>query len=1319
MIIFRSSLEKMILIMRPPNKGIPEYQQLQKMWLLIFTFLVIPISTWTQNTPNIFFKSWEAMGAEKPVIGLSLGEDQNLYGYMDRTIYRYDGNRWLKMLEVDQTRRAFFASKEGIYLGKSGVANLYKPNSAGTFDVIDLNSEVSKRKEILPFYIQNTKEAVYFVGPDGVFAKNHAQPDGKLEHVWQTGTIAYCNSPDAFYIVDHEKYQLAKIQKGKAQVLLEVAKPGGEVTNILYLRCSAKGSLLMKSFTHQFFRYSPSSGLKPFNIQGFAPNVAVRMYRALASGGYVFLLNNAQIVMTDEEGKILRQWSPTDLKLNAPPTDILTDKRDRIWFVNSEGMGYIDLRSSFEAPVQTESISNLSKNLQDKEYAYIITGENILRKKLSEAWNVPFQPIYTTSKAIIGSAAIGLNNNTWVCDGRQLVHLQNGAKTALPPNTPCKAVATLYIAPDRVWVGDENGLRLLDKQGTVLSTKKIPVNDMYAVSPDELLVQERKDKTDQFTKFKFDANGNVLSTTSYPEFTQRFLSLDRIFQYNGKIFIYDSEHVYRFERNNWTVATEIWQPNAATRLNAILPAPDGKLWLVAEDRTGYFTVENGQYKWFGLPYRLDKRNSAAMLFALPDGSVMMRSLSGKVAIIQPEAMKKPQAPIVVEVSAVFNHLSGEALYLGAKANLPASWTFSTDVSTLRFYFGHREGAAAGIEYQTRLEGAESQWQAWNTDAERQYANLSGSYTLHVRMKDSYGRISETSFPFYVYPPWYARWWALILWALLLGVGGYFGFRYAVQYRTQQFEARNRELEEKVQERTEVIARQTEELRSLDQAKTLFFGNVSHEFRTPLTLLLAWIQRLKKERLDLDSAEGSEALYQMQSQVKSLQGLINQILDLTKIEAGRFELNKAPLDMAAFVKRFAGTFQSLADYKQLKLVVNVPNAPIPLWASMTALEQILGNLLSNAIKFTEIQGEITVTLALKPNKTVELTVSDNGWGISEEDLPRIFERFYQAKNDRNKQGGGTGIGLALASDLAKLHDGTLTATSELGKGSTFTLELPVSENVLLPTPEPTHERLSERTPLPASNQSPLSSADCPRLLIIEDQPDLRAFIRQMFEAEYVVYEAANGEEGIVQAQTHLPDLVICDVMMPMMNGFEVAEALQQNPATKGIPYIFLTARAADEDLRQGLSLGAVDYILKPFDIDVLQLKVRNLFAYMRQASLDKKPPFVPVLPQASAFTLAVQQFVLEHLPNPDLAIEEVAAHLNMGRTVFFKRFKEEMEISPLAYLRQKRLEVAAEYLRQKDLNVSEVAYQTGFNSIAYFTKSFREQFGVTPSEYQRT
>lgn len=1289
-----------------------------KVWVLKLLFF-FPLVGIAQNTSPVYFKTWEAMGVEKSVTGLSLGEDQNIYGYIDRTIYRYDGNRWIRIIETERTRQAYFVSKQGIYIGNRGVANLYKPNSKGTFDIIDLNSEISRQIKILPFYIQNTKDAVYFVSPEGIFAKNHAKVDGKLEHLWKTGTIAYCNSPDAFYIVDHQSYQLVKIQKGKVQVLLDVAKPGADVTNILYLRCSAKGNLLMKSFTHQFFRYSPSSGLKPFSIQGFAPNVAVRMYRALASGGYVFLLDNAQIVMTDEEGKALQQWSPTDLKLNAPPTDILADNQDRIWFSTIEGMGYIDVRSHFEASIQTESISSLTKTLQDKENAYIITGENILRKKLSEAWTLPFKPIYTTTKGLIVTATLGVNNNLWVCDGRQVVQLQNEVKTAFPPNLPCKAVATLSLAPNLVWAGDENGLRIMDKQGKVLATHKFSVNDLYALSQDELLVQERKDKTDRFTRLKFDANGNIVSTTRFPEFAQKFMSLERIFQYNGKIFIYDGTQVYHFGRNNWEAATEIWQPNPTITLHALLPAPDGKLWLVAEDRTGYFTVENGQYIWHGLPYRLDKRNGANMLFALPDGSVMMRSLSGKMARIQPEAMKKPQARIAVEVSAVFNHVSGEALYVGTKANMPASWTLSTEVSTLRFHFGHREGSDAGIEYQTRLEGEESQWQAWNNDAERQYADLSGSYTLHVRMRDGYGRIAETAFPFYVYPPWYARWWALSLWALLLGFGSYYGFQYAVQYRTKQFEAQNRELEAKVAERTEVIARQTEELRSLDRAKTLFFGNVSHEFRTPLTLLLAWIQRLKKERPHLDSAEGSEALYQMQSQAKNLQGLINQILDLTKIEAGRFDLNKEALDMAAFVKRFTGTFQSLTDYKQLKLVVEAPHTPIPVWASMTALEQVLGNLLNNAIKFTDAGGEIKVQLQTQPDKTLSLAVADTGFGISPQDLPHIFERFYQAKDDRNKQGGGTGIGLALAADLAKLHDGTLRATSELGKGSTFTLVLPIMENAPEVLATPPYETLDSRLPMLSSlNAVPQAdpNEDRARLLIIEDQPDLRAFIRQMFETEYVVFEAENGETGLEMAKSVLPDLVLCDVMMPKMNGFEVTEALQQNPETKGIPFLFLTARASEEDMLHGLSLGAVDYILKPFDTEALQLKVRNLLEVVRRDSLSKIVAPQTKTATESSFQTVVRAYVLEHLADPNLTVDDLVAQLNLGRSVFYQQFKEELGVSPVVYIRALRMETALAFLQKGDLMISEIAYQVGFNSVAYFTKTFREKYGKPPSAF---
>ena len=1292
---------------------------MNKVWVLKLLFF-FPLVGIAQNTTPVYFKTWEATGASSRILGLSIGEDQRLYGYIDRFIYRYDGNRWIKMIEASGIRNVYLGAKQGLFVGKSGESNWYKPNANGTFEVIDLNSEVSK-KALLPIHIEGSKDYIYFMGSNGVFAHKRGQSASKLEQIWKKDALAGCEAGNIFYVADYSN-QLVKVQNKDAQLIVDINKTAAQISPMLFARCSADGSVLVKSATHQFFRYAPSSGLKPFSIQGLAPNVPVKWYRSLHSGGYVFLLDDLKIVQTDASGKIMQQWTQTDLKLDSPPTNIVADKQDRIWFVNLEGVGYIHLRTTFEQPVQAEPIASsggLKKTFQDETNAYIITSEKILHRKLNEAWNAPFQPIYTSPKAIIGDASKGANGALWICDEREIVLLQNEAKTGFPPNLPCKSIAALRISPDRVWVGDEKGLRVIDKQGKVLATQNIPVNDLYVLSQNELLVQERKDKTDQFTKFKYDASGNIISTTRYPEFTKQFFSLDGIFQYNGKIFIYNTENVYRFERDNWVVATEIWQASATKAPNVILPTPDGKLWLVAEDRTGYFTVENGQYVWHALPYRLDKRNSANMLFALPDGSVILRSILGATARITPEAMKKPKGTIAVEVSSVFDHHSGKALYLGTKADLPASWTFSTDVSSLRFHFGHEEGAEAGIEYQTRLEGAESQWQAWNSDAERHYANLSGSYTLHVRMRDGYGRIAETKFSFYVYPPWYARWWALSLWALLLGFGGYYGFRYAVQYRTQQIEARNQELEAKVAERTEVIAQQAEELRSLDQAKTLFFGNVSHEFRTPLTLLLGWIQRLKKERIHLDSAEGSEALYQMQSQVKNLQGLINQIMDLTKIEAGRFELKKEALDMTAFVKRFVGTFQSLADYKEVKLLLETPSAPIPVWASMSALEQVLGNLLNNAIKFTDAGGEIKVHLQRQTDKTLSLSVADTGFGISPEDLPHIFERFYQAKDDRNKQGGGTGIGLALASDLVKLHEGTLSATSELNKGSTFTLVLPIMENAPQVLVEPAPASFDSRVPLAFERQDAPKAdpnEDRARLLIIEDQADLRAFIRQMFEADYVVFEAENGEAGFEMAKSAMPDLVLCDVMMPKMNGFEVAEALQQNSETKGIPFLFLTARVAEEDMLHGLSLGAVDYILKPFDTEALRLKVHNLLEMVRRDSLSKRAVPPPETTTESLFQATIRTYVLERLADPNLTVDDLVAQLNLGRSVFYQQFKEAFGISPVVYIRTLRMEAALTYLKREGSTISEVAYQVGFNSIAYFTKTFREQYGKPPSAF---
>lgn len=1306
----------------------------------LLVFGVSILATFAQNTTPVYFKTWETMGLEKPVIDLSVGEDQNLYGYIHHFIYRYDGNRWIRMVDALEVSSVYLATKQGIYLGGSGYLYWYKPDEKGVFDRVDLASKAIRNFEISvqPFEIRTTKSGVYFIGNGGIYKVKTAATNGvsnahdirdagKLEHIWKTDTHAACGTTEALYIVDTEG-QFVKFQHGKAQRLFNIAEKAANLL-IANMNCLADGTVMMKSRDQQILRYAPASGVQLLRIKDVLPNVAIKRFFPLSAGRFAFLLGDAQILITDGDGQTLQKWNEKSLNLNSSVTNILTDAQDRVWFSNTEGIGYLDLPSQLQVIKQADPIqSTFLYTLQDEVNAYIVSQGSVLRRSLQDAWDKPYEPIFTSPNTEITGGAIGSDSGDhtrfWICEKYQLVHLRNGAKTVVNSSIPCESVGALKVAPDRVWVSNEDRFCMLDTKGNLLSSLKMSVGDIHVISEDELLIEAYEGNVDKYIKLKYDAHGNIRSTTHYPERNIQFDGGEHIFKYNDKVFRSDEEGVFRLELDKWVLATELWQPNPQVSLKKIYLAPDGKLWLIAEDRTGYFTVENGQYIWHGLPYRLGKLNEAKILLSLPDGSLVMRSLSGLVARVLPEGMKKPAASIAVEVSAVLHQDTREALYLGTKAGLPPSWRFETEVRGLLFYFGHREGADAGIQYQTWLEGEESDWSVWSKESARQYSNLSGSYTLHVRMRDSYGRIAETTFPFYVYPPWYARWWALVLWALLLGFGGYYGFQYAVQYRTKQFEAKNRELEAKVAERTQVIARQTEELRSLDQAKTLFFGNVSHEFRTPLTLLLAWIQRLKKERPHLDSAEGSEALYQMQSQVKNLQGLINQIMDLTKIEAGRFDLKKEALDMAAFTKRFTGTFQSLADYKQLKLVIEAPHAPIPVWASMTALEQILGNLLNNAIKFTEAGGEIKVQLQTQPDKTLSLAVTDTGFGISPQDLPHIFERFYQAKDDRNKQGGGTGIGLALASDLVKLHAGTLSAASELGKGSTFTLVLPIMENAPEVLATPLQETLDSRLPM-LSSLNTVSQADPnedrARLLIIEDQPDLRAFVRQMFETEYVVFEAENGETGLEMAKSVLPDLVLCDVMMPKMNGFEVAEALQQNFETKGIPFLFLTARAAEEDMLHGLSLGAVDYILKPFDTEALQLKVRNLLEVVRRDSLSKVPETAATqakieAPTETPFQIHVRRYVLGHLANPNLTVDDLVVQLNLGRSVFYQQFKEEFGVSPVVYIRALRMETALAFLQKGGLTISEIAYQVGFNSVAYFTKTFREKYGKPPSAF---
>lgn len=521
-------------------------------------------------------------------------------------------------------------------------------------------------------------------------------------------------------------------------------------------------------------------------------------------------------------------------------------------------------------------------------------------------------------------------------------------------------------------------------------------------------------------------------------------------------------------------------------------------------------------------------------------------------------------------------------------------------------------------------------------------------------------------------------------------------------------------------------KEAERLAELDSLKTRFFTNISHEFRTPLTLLVGPLSDFRKKY-------PAEVLVpMMQRNVERLQNLINQLLDLSKLEAGKLQVQIQQGDIAFFVKNLLVSFDSLAESRQVQYTYNKNYSPQIAYFDADKLEKILTNLLSNAFKFTPPAGQIHVETSYDAN-ALHLLVRDSGIGIRPENLSKIFDRFYQVENESQSNDylhnyEGTGIGLALVKELVNVMKGKIEVESEVGKGTTFSVSIPTDiatwEKLLVSStsvPKPSHQGATPDLE-PAQPGPVAATPEAPILLVVEDNTDLRRYVRMQFEGQYQVVEAVDGQQGLEMALEIVPDAVVCDLMMPRLDGFGFCKALKTDLRTSHIPVVMLTAKASLQNRLEGLELGADDYLAKPFNTDELQIRVRNLILNRekirhRYIDLPLKAQTDPAPPSLDErFLQQLRAVIEEHLGDNAFDVESLATPLNISPIQVRRKLKALTGQTAIEFIRNYRLERAATMLRNQEGNVSEVAYRVGFESLPYFSKVFQEKFNKKPSEW---
>ena len=521
-------------------------------------------------------------------------------------------------------------------------------------------------------------------------------------------------------------------------------------------------------------------------------------------------------------------------------------------------------------------------------------------------------------------------------------------------------------------------------------------------------------------------------------------------------------------------------------------------------------------------------------------------------------------------------------------------------------------------------------------------------------------------------------------------------------------------------RTILMKRRIEE--EANKAKLQFFTNISHELRTPLTLIADPVNYIIHDD-NLNSQQRS-MLQIVQRNVLVLTQLVSEILDFRKVQNGKMELRLSDFNLAESMKQWIMLFSVSAQKKHIAISMDAPDT-IMLRADQDKIERICYNLLSNALKYTSEGGEITLT-AKEEGGRVMISVADNGCGISSDELPYIFDRFYQAKN----AGRGTGIGLAIVKAFTELHHGEVSATSIEGKGSTFTIHIPVRQKGEV-TNQPTEkiEQLvepssAEEVPNQARHIDELIQpyqTDKPEVLIIDDNIDIRTYLRSVLSEKYNVSEAADGKVGLELARKIVPDIVLSDIMMPVMDGLAFCQQLKTDKAISHIPVILLTARSLDEQRAEGYEHGADAYLSKPFSLRLLLSRIDNLIESRKKLNQTwSKGVEDDEIGNISneidkSFLKQLRKIIQENLANSDLSVEQIGDEIGLSRVQLYRKVKALTGYSPVEIVRKARLTRARHLLQTTERTVSEVAYAVGFSTPSYFSKCYKDEFGENPKK----
>lgn len=1057
---------------------------------------------------------------------------------------------------------------------------------------------------------------------------------------------------------------------------------------------------------------SDESGVSEFKNEVQEELKKFKVYHATVHNDMIAIASLTKgVFILNKKGELTDHITEEQYGINEATNYVYFDTQDALWIASENGAARIDFDEYFRVfnSIQGQDIViNDFKKINNIFYFatslgtfYSETADFESAKKIAEI-NNPCYNLFQVEDEVMVEANNGIYKIS--DDFVAVKQKNNGAEYFL------RGSAYLTKKKSQYLIGNQEGLTLAKytNKGEFFPIKKLDIgNNIQSVlvfEPNKIWacpthngIKYYDIDTDSIRHFPEFGNSKVVMVNNTPIFVTSkgtFEYVDSSFKKSAFIHQYVDDAQY-----------EVTSIETDTQGNVLL--------LYADDDSnshGMWLEQDGdeQYTAYTLPDIGLTMNDYTDVY-LEDGGIVW--LAGNSGIFKIDIKKSRTKNTLLKTRLVDIYANGKKIINdGSECRIPFS------KNNIRFnYAAIYYNSYGNNQYQYKLEGSSNEWSEWTEDFQKEYSYLEeGNYAFHVRSKNPNDVISEvTTYSFTILPPWYRSPWAF---------GGYFltviiSIVIATKVRSARLKKENKLLEEMVQERTREVAFKNKKLQQLDQLKSKFFANISHELRTPLTLIhgnLEALQQGSKSSMVKQRVENSKR------NANQLSEMIEDLLDLSKLELGQSNVLLKPTQVNRHLNRMVQSFQSFAESKNIFLHYEDGwKNPVHANMDIRQFEKVINNLLYNAFKFTSQNGSVSVK-TYATDHFIYLEIIDTGEGIENDELPYIFDRFYQAKNQVSGET-GSGLGLAITKEIVELHEGTIEVKSKLNVGTSFIISLPR----ILDAPEeeyesenPSLENFLEKTILKGA-------VDKSHILVVEDNEEMQEYLYEILQPHFNVSQVNHGQEALRWLKTNNPELIISDVMMPVMSGFELLEQLKGSPSYQHIPVIMLTARSSKEDRMEGLRFGVDDYITKPFERDELLVRTINLIMNLKnRISLSQEPAkktsnkaSVTITKEDEVMVKTAEIYIESRMSNSSLSVREVASSVAMSERQFYRKIGQITGMTPANFM----LEIKLHYAHQKLVNgeiskLDQISSAVGISSPSYFSKLFYERFGKRPSQY---